>query len=129
MCFWAILLLLGNTFCFAQKKPAYKGPEVEVIEVSAHREEGLVAIDGRIKNSGEKPIKLIKILFDFMDAGKQVLTTQRAGIEQDVLAPGEEAEFHAQMPNPTRAVTYKIEFRDGDERDLRAAKTGPYPIE
>ena len=116
---------------FGQKKgKEAKPPEVELLEATAHRQEGIVSIDARVKNCGEKRIKSLQIIVDFVGPDhKQVITTKRGSIEAEVLEPGEEAEFHAQVEDSPRATEFQISFEDGGAKYLRAVKTGPFPID
>jgi len=62
-------------------------------------------VDGRVRNSGEKPIKQLMLVFDFMAPGKQVITTQKGAIDEELLAPGQEAVSNgAQRPAPLGRV-------------------------
>jgi hypothetical protein len=122
-----IFLVLALT-AFAQKKG--KPPEVELMEAKVHRQEGNLIIDARVKNVGEKPIKTLVLIIDFVASDhKQVITTKRGGLDQEILDPGEEAEFHAQIEDPSRATEFRITVEDGGGKYLRAEKTGPFPIE
>jgi hypothetical protein len=124
------LLVLASLLCAAnQKRKSPKPPEVEVIEATARRAQRIVTLDGRVRNSGERPVQGLTLLFSMMAPGGQVITTQKGTIEEEVLEPGEEAEFHWQMKDPVRAVDFKIDAVDGNDRDLVVRKPGPYPIE
>jgi hypothetical protein len=37
--------------------------------------------------------------------------------------------FRGQLSDPVRAVQFRVQAVDADDRDLRVAKPGPYPIE
>jgi hypothetical protein len=120
-----VSLALVSTAAERKKKP----PDVEVVEASAHRGEVKVSVDGRIRNSGEKSIKQLMLLFDFMAPGKQVITTQKGPIDEELLEPGKEAAFHMELNAPPRSVEFQINASDGSGRELRVAKSGPFPIE
>ncbi|MEO8128646.1 MAG: hypothetical protein ABJF23_25105 [Bryobacteraceae bacterium] len=127
---WTIFLALPVA-AFGQKKgKAGKQPEVELLEAAAHRQEGIISIDARVKNCGEKPIKSLQIIIDFVAPDhKQVITTKRGAIEAEVLEPGEEADFHARIEDPSRATEFRINFEDGGDKYLRGMNTGPFPID
>jgi hypothetical protein len=127
----AVWILLFAVLAFGQKKgKEAKPPEVELLEATAHRQEGNVIVDARVKNVGDKPIKALQLLVDFVAPDhKQVITTKRGRIEAEMLDPGEEADFHAQIEDPSRATEFQINFEDGNGKYLRAEKTGPFPIE
>ena len=128
--YWTLFLALSVTALGQKKGKEGKPPEVELLEATAHRQEGIISIDARVKNCGEKPIKTLQIIIDFIAPDhKQVITTKRGSIEAEVLDPGEEAGFHAQIEDPSRATEFQISFEDGGAKYLRAAKTGPFPID
>lgn len=125
---WVILVVaLAVTSIAAEKKR--KPPDIEVLEASGRRGESKVSVDGRVRNTGEKPIKGLTLLFDFMAPGRQVVTTQKAAIDEEILEPGKEAAFHMELNAPPRSVEFQINATDGTGRELRVAKPGPFPIE
>lgn len=111
------------------KKKKTKPPDIEIVETTARRSEGRIALDGRIRNSSEKPIQGLVLLFDFMAPGSLVITTQKASIEEEVLGPGKESVFHLQLQDPVRAVHYRLNAVDEAGRDLKVANAGPFVIE
>src|ERR1700704_1867916 len=94
----AAWILLFAVLAFGQKKgKEAKPPEVELLEATAHRQEGNVIVDAKVKNVGDKPIKALQLIIDFVAPDhKQVITTKRGGVEAEMLEPGEEADFRAQ---------------------------------
>jgi hypothetical protein len=122
-----LALTLVVTSVAAQKKK--KPPDLEVLEASAHRGESKVSVDGRVRNSGEKPIKELILLFDFQSPEKQVVATEKGAIDEEVLLPGKEAAFHMEANAPPGSIAFQINAADGAGRDLRVAKAGPFPIE
>jgi hypothetical protein len=122
-----LALTLVVTSVAAQKKK--KPPDLEVLEASAHRGESKVSVDGRVRNSGEKPIKELILLFDFQSPEKQVVATEKGAIDEEVLLPGQEAAFHMEANAPPGSIAFQINAADGAGRDLRVAKAGPFPIE
>ncbi len=125
----ALLLVLALSVLGAEKKKAPKPPDVEVLEATAHRTEGRISLEGRVRNSGLKPIQGLVLVFDFMAPGRQVITTQKGGVDEEVLDVNGEASFHMQLNEPPRAVQFQINAVDEAGRDLRVAKPGPFPIE
>jgi hypothetical protein len=121
----ALALAVGLIAAEKKRKP----PEVQILEASAHRGESNISVDGRLRNSGEKPIKELTLLFDFMAPGRQVITTQKGAIDEEVLEPGAEAAFHMELNAPPRSVEFQINAEDGSGRDLRVANPGPFTIE
>ena len=118
-------LVVASVAADKKKKP----PDLEILEASAHRGETQVSVDGRVRNSGEKPIKELTLLFDFRDPDKQVVATEKGAIDEEVLQPGQEAAFHMEANAPPGSVSFQINAADGSGRELRVAKAGPFPIE
>jgi hypothetical protein len=121
----ALALVVGSDAAQKKKKP----PDVEVLDAAAHRGETKISVDGRIRNSGEKPIKELTLSFDFLAPGNQVVATEKGVIDEEVLQPGQEAAFHMEANAPPGSVTFQIGAADGSGRQLRVAKSGPFPIE
>lgn len=124
-----ILLVLASLLSPQEKKRKPRPAEVEVLAASAHRTEGMIAVDGRVKNSGERAVDGVVLLFDFMAPGRQVITTQRGQLEAERLDPGQEAEFRVEMTDAVRAVAFRINAEDGGGRELTVRKGGPFVIE
>ncbi len=120
-----LILAFGSTAADKKKKP----PDVEILEATARRGESKISLDGKLRNSGEKPIKALMLLFDFMAPGRQVVTTQKAPIDEELLAPGMEAVFHMELNDPPRSVEFQINAADGSGRELRVARGGPFVID
>ena len=124
------LIFAALTLSGADKKPKKsKPPDIEMLEVSAKRSEGLIAIDSKVRNVGEKPIRGLTVVFEFFGPGHVPLTTQKATVEEETLDKGEEATIRAQLSDPVRAVSIEISAVDEPGHDLKIVKPGPYPIE
>ena len=125
----AIVWLLLGTLLFAQeKKRKLKPPELEIAAIEVRRDVDLITLDGRVRNTGERPAEGIVFLFTFFAPGRQPLTTQK-GTMDNSLEPGEEREFRFQVQSPARAIEITIDAHDGQQRDLKVLKPGPYRIE
>jgi len=128
----ALIVLLGLSLSLSaaeKKRKSPKPPDISILQTAAHRSEGKIALDGRIRNSGEKTIEGLVLLFDFMAPGRSVITTQKSRIDEEVLAPGEEAVFHVELNDPVRAVEYQLAAVDRADRELRVANAGPFVID
>ncbi len=124
------LMIVALTLSGADKKPKKpKPPDIEMLEVSAKRNEGLIAIDSKVRNVGEKPLRGLTVIFEFFGPGHVPITTQKATIEEETLDKGEEAMIRAQLNDPVRAVSLEISAVDEPGHDLKVVKPGPYPIE
>jgi hypothetical protein len=130
--FFALLVLLAAavSLVWSQKKaPQPKPAAIQVVTVNAQRDGDLLAIDGQLKNAGERPAANLVIIVDVLNADKQAITTQKGKSEPATVDPGEDGEFHAQMALPAKAVYIRLSFEDGSGRDLKSTNTGPFTIE
>ncbi|MCL4401177.1 MAG: hypothetical protein M1436_00735 [Acidobacteria bacterium] len=121
-----LLLLLSVCDTVEARKP----PDVQVLRSNAHRTEGQISIDGRVRIGREKPIRGLVLLFDFMEPDGQVITTQEYELDEDeVLGKGAEPDFHVRLRDEPRAVHYEIRASDGHNRELRMGNSGPFVID
>jgi hypothetical protein len=119
----ASLLLLAGTLALAQKMH-----DVDVLEAKARRvQEGRLSIDGRVRVG--KALKGLTLTFDFLTADGELLSSQKAAVEDDVLKRGDESGFHAETSNPPASVTFKIRAYDSSNRQLRVDNDGPFVID
>ena len=127
----AIFLILAGLGFGQVKKPSRKAKPADAIIVKpvVHLADGLVTLDGAVKNTSEKPIKAMVLHIDFLGPDKQLLTTWRGAIESEVIDPAEESEFHLQVKAPLRAVSVRFNAADGEERQLRIDNAGPHFID
>ncbi|MBI4876913.1 MAG: hypothetical protein HY822_19930 [Acidobacteria bacterium] len=100
-----------------------------MVEILARRSEGRISLDGRVKNVGERAAAGVVLIFDFMAPGRLVILTRKGGLEADVLEPGQEAEFHAYVPETARVVEVRLQAEDEGGRELKVSRAGPYAIE
>src|SRR5471030_1943568 len=103
MRFLAIGLALVSLGASAPQKPK-KALDVQVVETKARREEGKITVDGKVKVTGDKPLHGLVIVFDFRSPEKEVVTSQKAIIDEDTLEAGKEGVFHSEMADSARAV-------------------------
>jgi hypothetical protein len=113
----------------ADKKKKPKPPEITIVEVRGQREAGVIAFDGKVKNTGERPADGVLLKFDFLDTSKVPLTTQKGSIDDETLDPGEECEFRFQVDAPPRSVFFRIEAYGSNGMDIRTSRGGPFPIQ
>jgi hypothetical protein len=114
------------------KKKDKREPEaVEVVEIKAVRpvEERTITIDGRIRNAGQKPIERLTLVFDILGPDGEVVSRQRGAIDEAVLDPGQESEFHWQMRDHAPAVDIRVGAVNHDDVLVEVRKPGPYTIE
>lgn len=123
-----LLILLIASLCAAWQRKG-KPADIAVIEVKCIRAQGDVALDGRLKNMMPKSITKLNLLIDFLGTDRQVLTTKRGPLDAEQLEAGEEAEFRMRVADPIRAVSFTLRAEDGDGRELRVERAGPFPIE
>ena len=109
-----------------QKKP----PDVQIVETKAVRESTTkISVDGKVKVTAEKPLRGLVIVFDFRSPEKEVVTSQKAIIQEDTMESGREGVYHAEMMDAVRAVNYTIRAFDFHEKELRVANPGPFVVE
>lgn len=113
------------------RKPRGKQPAmIEVLELSVRRQEGQLNIEGKVRNSGGKPVRQLVLLFNFLAPGKEIIARGRGALEDEVLEPGQEHEFNYHMPDNARAVWLELRAEDtatGDEP--KVVRPGPYAID
>jgi hypothetical protein len=110
-----------------KRKPS-KGPEIELIEATCQRSSGRVLLDGQIRNTSGRPLRKIVLTFKFIAPGGQVIASKNGALDEPLLEPGDEAEFHMQVPSPARAVSFDVNI-EASGRELRLDRSGPFPIE
>src|SRR5215467_8198630 len=118
-CVVALLMLASLCVAWQKKGKQAKPPEVTVIEVNCHRDGSDVVVDGRLKNSHDKPLVKLNLLFDFLGTDKQVLETKRGVVDNERLTPGDDIDFHLRVADPVRAVSFAIRAEERDGRELR----------
>jgi hypothetical protein len=123
----AILLVVAACVTAADRKR--RPPDLEIVEVKAQRAQGRVTVDARVRNTSERVIRGLVLVFDFMATGKAVITSQKADIEERELEPGDEAAVQGMLVDPVRAVEYRVGAVDQNGRHLRVSRPGPHPIE
>lgn len=125
-------LLALATLCFAatqKRKSPPPPPAVQILEVVPRRSEGLITIDGRLRNIGARPLEGLELVLDFAASDGQVITRQRGAVETDPLDPGQEAEFRWQMRDHPRAVSVRIRAVARKDAELPVKNAGPHFIE
>jgi hypothetical protein len=128
MRFLTIAFALAAALALAQQKPK-KPADVRVLETKARREETRITMDGKVRVTGERPLRGLVIVFDFRSPERAVVTTQNTTVDENLLQNGYESSYHVEMADAARAVTYTIRAFDGHEKELRVENTGPFPVE
>jgi hypothetical protein len=101
-------------------------------EIAIHRssdEPVTISVEGRVRNTGGKPIRGLTLVFHLLAPGGEEVTRQRGKIDEDSLGPGEESEFHWQMPDHARAVEVLITAQGANTFEVKVNQPGPYAIE
>ena len=124
-----IALLCLALFAATAQQKARKGADIQILETKAVREGANISVDGKVRVVGDKPLRGLLIIFDFLSPEKAVVTSQSAIIDEDTLVPGREGVFHSEMADSARAVRYTIRAFDMHEKELRVYNPGPYPVE
>ena len=120
-----IILALALSGADKKKKP----PDVTVMEVAGRRDAGKITLDGKVRNTSDKAINGLLVVFDFLSSDRVILTTQKGPVEDEVVEPGQESSFHLICEQPPRAVRFQINSVDRSGRDLRVGNAGPFAID
>jgi hypothetical protein len=122
--------IVALLLCLCTLAAAQRRPDVQVVEAKARRvEEGKITVDGRVKVTGEKPVKGLVIVFDFLSTEGETLTSQKVQVDEGVLDRGEESTFRGATMNPPGAVRFRMRAFDSADRELRLGNSGPFTIE
>jgi hypothetical protein len=112
-----------------QKRKQQSQNQVEVMEAKAERQERSIMLDGRVKNTGQRVLYRLTLVFDLIDSEQKVIASRKGPIEEDVLEPGEEATFQFHVPDQARAVQFRMGAESKKTVDLEVIKPGPFLIE
>ena len=124
-----IAILCLAVFAAAAQQKSKKPADVQILETKAVRDGDKIKVDGKVRVSGEKSLRGLVLVFDFRSPEKEVVTSQKAVIDEDTLEVGREGVFHSEMADSARAVRYTLRAFDMHEKELRVANPGPYPVE
>jgi len=106
-----------------------KAADVRILDTKAVRDGDKIKVDGRVRVIAERPLHGLVIIFDFRSPEKEVVTSQKAIIDEGALESGREGVFHSEMADAARAVRYTVRAFDIRDRELRLANPGPFPVE
>ena len=123
------LLLSLALFAAAAQQKGKKPADVQILETKAVRDGTKIKVDGKVRVTGEKPLHGLVIVFDFRSPEKEVVTSQKAVIDEETMETGREGVFRSEMADSARAVRYTLRAFDMHEKELRVANPGPYPVE
>ena len=124
-----ILSLFLALFAAAAQQKGKKPADVQILETKAVRDGAKIKVDGKVRGTGEKSLHGLVIVFDFRSPEKEVVTSQKAVIDEETMETGREGVFRSEMADSARAVRYTLRAFDMHEKELRVANPGPYPVE
>ena len=124
-----ILSLFLAVFAAAAQQKGKKPADVQILETKAVRDGAKIKVDGKVRVTGEKSLHGLVIVFDFRSPEKEVVTSQKAVIDEETMETGREGVFRSEMADSARAVRYTLRAFDMHEKELRVANPGPYPVE
>src|SRR5579872_3462071 len=104
----AVLLLAIVVLSLSGADKKKKPPEVTVVECKARRDNGKITFDGKVRATGEKTIRGLVLLVDFLSTDNELLTTLNAPVEEEELETGKESSFHFDSDEPPRAIRYRL---------------------
>ena len=125
---WLVFASLLTASDKPRKQPA-RSLEVEVLELNVARADDKLNVEGRVRNSGERPIRKLVLVFHFLAPGRETIARGRGPAEEEILEPGQEHEFQYHLVDHARAVWVVLSAEDGSGGEPRVVKPGPYPIE
>ena len=124
------LLVLACLAPAALQQPKQQSQnQLEVAEAKGERQERRIMLDGRVKNTGQRALYRLVLVFDLMNSEQKVISSRKGPIEEDVLEPGEEGSFHFDVPDQTWAVQFGVRAASEKATDFEVLRPGPYPIE
>jgi hypothetical protein len=97
-------LLSLALFAAAAQQKGKKPADVQILETKAVRDGTKIKVDGKVRVTGEKPLHGLVIVFDFRSPEKEVVTSQKAVIDEDTMETGREGFFRSEMADSARAV-------------------------
>jgi hypothetical protein len=124
-----VLSLFLALFAVAAQQKGKKPADVQILETKAVRDGTKIKVDGKVRVTGEKSLHGLVIVFDFRSPEKEVVTSQKAVIDEETMETGREGVFRSEMADSARAVRYTLRAFDMHEKELRVANPGPYPVE
>jgi hypothetical protein len=125
-----LLVLVILSLCVSAAGQSKKKPsDIEVLETKAWRVEGKIALDGRVRFTGGRPVRGLVVVFDFQSPEHEVVTSQKTQVAEDIVRKGQEFSYQTVLVDPVRAVSYRVRAFDSAGQDLRVANAGPFPIE
>jgi hypothetical protein len=124
-----ILSLFLALFAAEAQQKGKKPADVQILETKAVRDGTKIKVDGKVRVTGEKSLHGLVIVFDFRSPEKEVVTSQKAVIDEETMETGREGVFRSEMADSARAVRYTLRAFDMHEKELRVANPGPYPVE
>jgi hypothetical protein len=123
-----LLLACLAPAAFQQRKRQSQN-QIEVMQAKAERQERRIMLDGRVKNTGQRVLYRLVLVFDLIDSEQEVITRRKGPIEEDVLEPGEEVSFQFYVPDQARAVQFRMGAESERTVGLEVIKPGPFLIE
>jgi hypothetical protein len=111
------------------KKRPPRVADVQVVRLTTVRQEGVIAYDGTVKITGDKPVSGLVLIFEFLATTKALLSMQKIEVVEGALRPGEEHSFQFQGNDVPRAVSFRVSAQDNRGRDLSLSGEGPYTLD
>lgn len=131
MKWWLLALFTPASLflCVAQDQRKPKPQTLEVAELQVRRNEDKILIDGKLRNAGDSKLRGVQFIFYFLSSDRKVVSTRRFTLDEDELAPGDEAALMLEATFPARSVSMRMESHDRHERWINLSRSGPFLIE
>jgi hypothetical protein len=122
--------LAGTLAAQDQKAQDHKGKPapVDVIEMKARRADDIIEVTAHVKNTGEKPLKGLQIIFKFENNDGAPISTEEMKIDETRFMPGAESTLNVQLRDSPRATEILL-GAETSGAEVTVANAGPYQIE
>jgi hypothetical protein len=128
---YALVLLLawGLTAAPQEQGKREAGPRLQILEISAARVDNRLTLDGRVKNTWDRPLSKVVLIVELLDSDRKLIGQRRGALEEDILEPGQETAFHFYVPLQPRSIQVRLSAEAARVPYVQVVNPGPYPIE
>jgi hypothetical protein len=113
-CIGAASLLNGLSTETTLRQEAYPTPvsKVALGSASAERRLGYVTVTGQVANQTNTPLSKVEAVVELLDSRHQTVQMESAMIAFNPLPSGHASPFQVEIPDNSRAVAYRIRFKE-----------------
>lgn len=95
-----------------REMPASSGSEVTLGSATVERRLGYVTVTGEVANQTKASLSKVEAVVELMDARNQTVRMESALISFNPLPAGRVSPFQVQVPDDSRAVAYRVRFKE-----------------